>query len=101
MATSTSCCIRVCHSDRDLPADAPSRMRALAEFVTPRAHLRHEVFRGHDPRPAFHEFREYMKALRIRAFVARQVTRLRGRLRLHGAVLPTTRDHGPAEVVGS
>jgi predicted ATP-grasp superfamily ATP-dependent carboligase len=91
--------IRVCHSARDLPADAPSRMRAVAEFVTPRAHLRHEVFRRHDPVPALYELCAYTKALRIRAFVGRQITRLRGRILRRPVV--STQPHEPAAVVGS
>jgi len=57
--------LRICRHDRDLPEDAPSRLRTLAEFLTPRAHVRHEVFRRGDPHPALHELREYMKSLRM------------------------------------
>jgi predicted ATP-grasp superfamily ATP-dependent carboligase len=78
--------LRICGRDRDLPEDAPSRLRTLTEFLTPRLHVRHEVFRSNDPRPALHEMREYAKALRFPAFVRRQVARVRDTVRLRPAV---------------
>jgi predicted ATP-grasp superfamily ATP-dependent carboligase len=58
--------LRLCHPPRDLPADAPSKLRSLIEFSKPwRRRLRHEIFRRDDARPAWHELREYVKALHL------------------------------------
>jgi hypothetical protein len=58
--------MRLCRSSRDLPADAPSKMRSLIEFLKPwRRRLRHEIFRRDDARPAVHELREYARALHL------------------------------------
>jgi predicted ATP-grasp superfamily ATP-dependent carboligase len=58
--------LRMFHSGRDLPADAPSRLRTLVEFLTPAASgLHHDVFRLDDPRPALHELRQFTMALRM------------------------------------
>jgi predicted ATP-grasp superfamily ATP-dependent carboligase len=57
--------LRLRRNGRDLPDDAPSRLRTLAEFVLPHRGVRHEVFRWGDPHPALHELREYTKSLRM------------------------------------
>jgi predicted ATP-grasp superfamily ATP-dependent carboligase len=56
--------IRLLRSDRDLPDTVPSKRQTLVNFLKAAAPgLRHEVFRRDDPRPAFYELREYVKAL--------------------------------------
>jgi predicted ATP-grasp superfamily ATP-dependent carboligase len=57
--------LRLRPNGRNLPDDAPSRLRTLAEFVMPHGGVRHEVFRWGDPHPALHELREYTKSLRM------------------------------------
>jgi predicted ATP-grasp superfamily ATP-dependent carboligase len=58
--------LRLCHPDRDLPADAPSKLRSVLEFIKPwRPRVRHEIFRRDDARPAWHELREYARALHV------------------------------------
>ena len=78
--------IRLRHDNRDIPADAPSRLRAVAQFVKPTAHLRHEIFRCSDPRPAWHELREYVRSLRVPARARRQLARMCAAVRLRPVV---------------
>ena len=62
--------IRLRQSDRDLPDTAPSKPRTLIDFLKcAGANLRYDVWRRDDPRPAFHEFGEYVKAF-SNSFVA-------------------------------
>jgi hypothetical protein len=50
--------------DQDLPAGAPSRARALLDFLKPTGgSMRHDVLNGDDPRPFFYETRQYLKEL--------------------------------------
>ena len=79
--------LRICHSDRDLPTGAPSRLRTLVEFVRPAAGLHHEVFRRNDPRPALQELRRYVEALRLFGIVRRPLARLGIRARLRPTVI--------------
>ena len=56
--------IRLLRSDRDLPDTVPSKLQTIVNFLkfaTPG--LRYDVFRRGDPRPAFHELHQYVKAL--------------------------------------
>jgi len=56
--------LRLFHSDRDLTDLAPSKLRSLIEFLTcAGTGVRHDVFRGDDPRPMFHELWRYAKTL--------------------------------------
>jgi predicted ATP-grasp superfamily ATP-dependent carboligase len=56
--------MRLVRSDRDLPDTVPSKLQTLVNFLRCAAPgLRHEVFRRDDPRPAFHELRQYVKTL--------------------------------------
>jgi len=53
--------IRLRHSDRDLPDTAPSKLRTFVDFLKLAApNLRYDVWRRDDPRPAFHELRQYV-----------------------------------------
>jgi predicted ATP-grasp superfamily ATP-dependent carboligase len=78
--------LRLRRDNRDVPADAPSRLRAVAHFITPAARVRHEIFRPSDPRPAWHELREYVKSLHIPAVVCRHLARMRAAVRLRPAI---------------
>jgi predicted ATP-grasp superfamily ATP-dependent carboligase len=58
--------MRIFHSDTDqhLPDGAPSRVRALFEFLQPiGAGLRYDVISRDDPRPFVHEAQQYAKQL--------------------------------------
>jgi predicted ATP-grasp superfamily ATP-dependent carboligase len=58
--------LRLCRTDRDLPGGAPSRLRTLANFLTPATRgLHHEIFRRNDVGPALHELRQYAGSLRV------------------------------------
>jgi predicted ATP-grasp superfamily ATP-dependent carboligase len=78
--------LRLRRRDRDLPLGAPSPLRALVDFLTSAgADAHQEIFRRDDPRPAFHEFRQYAKAL-VGARVGRPVTNLQNRETNAGAI---------------
>ena len=50
------------HAAQDLPEGAPSRARAIANFLQPiAARTRYDVIDGADPRPFLHEARHYAK----------------------------------------
>ncbi len=76
---------------RDLPADAPSRLRALLSFLNPFAG-RPEIFRLDDPGPARHELGAYVRTLasspaagpvEAPASMAGPSRRLRGAVHVH------------------
>ena len=56
--------LRLFHSDRDLPEWAPSRLRALVDFLEPGSPTeRSEMLRLDDPSPMFYELGQYLKEL--------------------------------------
>src|SRR5207249_8150880 len=92
-----TCALPISGSGRDLPDWAPSKLRAVLEFLKLAApRVKNDVFRPDDPGPALREWWQYTKALwtSAAARVTRHLVRLGPGWQASNANATTPRERG-------